>query len=67
MLLPRLILPPLVLFTSVSAFYLPGAAPHDYKDGEEVELDVNVLKPGLGYETENIVSSPLHHLLYESS
>jgi transmembrane 9 superfamily protein 2/4 len=41
---------------SVSAFYLPGAAPKNYKQGEDVELDVNVLKPGLGYEKENLVS-----------
>jgi len=46
-----------LIFTQASAFYLPGAAPRDYKSGEEVELDVNVLKPGLGYEKENLASS----------
>lgn len=55
MLLPRLLSLTLALASSASAFYLPGAAPKDYKDGEDVELDVNVLKPGLGYETENLV------------
>ncbi|KAI0305469.1 Nonaspanin TM9SF [Multifurca ochricompacta] len=32
---------------SVSAFYLPGAAPHDYKEGEKVDLFVNALTPML--------------------
>ena len=45
-----------LIATQAAAFYLPGAAPKDYKHGEDVELDVNVLKPGLGYETENLVS-----------
>lgn len=30
------------------AFYLPGAAPHDYHDGEEVRVLVNTLTPILG-------------------
>ncbi|KAI0045275.1 Nonaspanin TM9SF [Auriscalpium vulgare] len=34
------------------AFYLPGAAPHDYKAGEEVDLFVNALTPMLA-GTEN--------------
>jgi transmembrane 9 superfamily protein 2/4 len=29
----------------VYAFYLPGAAPHDYREGEKVELFVNALTP----------------------
>ncbi len=29
------------------AFYLPGAAPHDYRVGEKVELFVNALTPML--------------------
>jgi len=53
--LPRLVSLLLALSSTVSAFYLPGAAPRDYTEGEDVELDVNVLKPGLGYETENVV------------
>jgi transmembrane 9 superfamily protein 2/4 len=31
----------------VHAFYLPGAAPHDYTDGEKVDLFVNALTPML--------------------
>jgi len=57
MLLPRLVSLLVALSSTVSAFYLPGAAPRDYRDAEDVELDVNVLKPGLGYETENLVRS----------
>jgi hypothetical protein len=52
--LPVALLFPLIV-NQVSAFYLPGAAPRDYKHEEDVELDVNVLKPGLGYESENLV------------
>lgn len=29
------------------AFYLPGAAPHDYHDGEPVNIYVNTLTPML--------------------
>ena len=32
---------------SASAFYLPGAAPHDYKKGDPVDLFVNALTPML--------------------
>ncbi|KAJ2122604.1 Transmembrane 9 super member 2 [Coemansia sp. RSA 720] len=32
------------------AFYLPGIAPHDYKIGEAVELQVNSLTPSLNAE-----------------
>ena len=31
-----------------NAFYLPGAAPHDYHDGERVDLFVNALTPMIG-------------------
>ncbi|KAG8816109.1 hypothetical protein FRC17_000460, partial [Serendipita sp. 399] len=56
MCLPRLLVFGIALSHSlVSAFYLPGAAPRDYRQDEDVEVDVNVLKPGLGYETENLV------------
>lgn len=53
--LKRLLL--LALPLHVTGFYLPGAAPKDYKQGEAVEVDVNVLKPGLGYDQEHLVSS----------
>ena len=34
-----------ILLSGVEAFYLPGAAPHDYHAGERVELFVNALTP----------------------
>jgi len=37
----------LSLLTSSHAFYLPGAAPHDYHQGEQVNLFVNALTPML--------------------
>jgi len=37
----------LVSLSDVSAFYLPGAAPRDYKLGEPVDLYVNALTPML--------------------
>ena len=38
--------------STTTAFYLPGAAPRDYRDGEKVELFVNALTPMLA-STEN--------------
>lgn len=35
----------LALASCSSAFYLPGAAPNDYKEGDRVELFVNALTP----------------------
>ena len=38
------------------AFYLPGAAPHDYHEGEQINLFVNALTPMLaGSEHAKIV------------
>ena len=37
----------LLLPLSSYAFYLPGAAPHDYAAGDEVNLFVNALTPML--------------------
>jgi len=39
-----------LLVNNVAGFYLPGAAPHDYKPGEKVELLVNALTPMLANE-----------------
>ncbi|KAJ1833832.1 Transmembrane 9 super member 2 [Coemansia sp. RSA 2711] len=39
-----------VLAPLAGAFYLPGIAPHDYKIGEAVELQVNSLTPSLNAE-----------------
>ncbi|KAI0028138.1 Nonaspanin [Vararia minispora EC-137] len=42
---------------AVNAFYLPGAAPHDYKKGDKVELYVNALTPMLaGHENAKLKS-----------
>lgn len=41
-----------LLSTDVRAFYLPGAAPHNFQDGERVEVFVNALTPMIG-ATEN--------------
>jgi hypothetical protein len=49
----------LALPLHAAGFYLPGAAPKDYEQGEIVEVDVNVLKPGLGYDQEQLVSDSL--------
>jgi transmembrane 9 superfamily protein 2/4 len=37
----------LISVTNVNAFYLPGAAPHNYELGERVDLFVNALTPML--------------------
>ncbi len=34
----------LLLLSPLQAFYLPGVAPRDFKEGEEVELKVNKLR-----------------------
>lgn len=39
-----------LLVNNVAGFYLPGAAPHDYKLGEKVDLFVNALTPMLANE-----------------
>jgi len=42
----------------VHAFYLPGAAPHDYESGENVHLFVNALTPMLpGSDDAKLVSN----------
>ncbi len=46
----------LSLLPAGHAFYLPGAAPHDYHDGEKVELFVNALTPMIaGYDNAKLV------------
>ncbi|TFY72210.1 hypothetical protein EVG20_g787 [Dentipellis fragilis] len=58
-----------VLATSaaVNAFYLPGAAPHDYKDGEKVDLFVNALTPMLGGADNAKLKSLINHDYYNPS
>lgn len=43
--LTRILTATSLLVACVDAFYLPGSAPHDYQDGERVELFVNALTP----------------------
>lgn len=44
------------LLSSAGAFYLPGAAPHDYHEGDPVQLYVNALTPMLAdYDNAKIV------------
>lgn len=46
------------LLSTASAFYLPGAAPHDYTEGEAVDLYVNALTPMLaGSDNAKLVCS----------
>ena len=45
------------LLACADAFYLPGAAPHDYHEGDTVSLFVNALTPMLaGNNSAKIVS-----------
>ena len=47
-----------ISYLPVHAFYLPGAAPHDYEEGEKVNLFVNALTPMLsGSDDAKLVSS----------
>jgi len=49
----------LFLLPCIQAFYLPGAAPHNYVEGEKVELYVNALTPMLsGSSDAKLVSIP---------
>ena len=52
----------LSVLSSARAFYLPGAAPHDYREGEKVDIFVNALTPMIaGTDNAKLVctSSPL--------
>ncbi|KAJ1936236.1 Transmembrane 9 super member 2, partial [Linderina macrospora] len=53
----------LALTHQASAFYLPGIAPHDYKSGEKVELQVNSLTPSLN--ADNKLESVLSYNYYD--
>ena len=49
----------LFLIPCIQAFYLPGAAPHSYVEGEKVQLYVNALTPMLsGSSDAKLVSIP---------
>ncbi len=52
----------LSLLSTAHAFYLPGAAPHDFREGEPVDLFVNALTPMIaGNDNAKLVRSVLAH------
>ncbi|PFH51507.1 hypothetical protein AMATHDRAFT_2964 [Amanita thiersii Skay4041] len=52
------------LVASTNAFYLPGAAPHNYQRGEKVELLVNALTPMLSGSADAKLKSLLNYDYY---
>ncbi|KAH9949582.1 endosomal P24A protein [Amylocystis lapponica] len=54
----------LSLLSSARAFYLPGAAPHDYASGELVKLYVNALTPMLGSKDNAKLKSLINYDYY---
>jgi transmembrane 9 superfamily protein 2/4 len=54
----------LFLLPPVYAFYLPGAAPRNYKEGEDVELLVNALTPMLSGSSDSKLVSSLSAYLH---
>ena len=46
----------LTISANTLAFYLPGVAPRDYKEGDEVEVQVNSLTPMMGPATQQLKS-----------
>lgn len=53
-----------LLANNVAGFYLPGAAPHDYKPGENVDLLVNALTPMLANEEHAKLKSLINYDYY---
>lgn len=49
----------LAFLPSIYGFYLPGAAPHDYVQGEKVDLLVNALTPMRSGTNDKVVRIPL--------
>ncbi|KAH7926733.1 hypothetical protein BV22DRAFT_1155384 [Leucogyrophana mollusca] len=54
----------LLSLNSVDAFYLPGAAPHSYEQGEPVNLFVNALTPMLSGKNEPKLKSLINYDYY---
>ncbi|PCH43643.1 Nonaspanin [Wolfiporia cocos MD-104 SS10] len=54
------------LLTTAHAFYLPGAAPHDYAEGEVVDLYVNALTPMLGGSDNAKLKSLINYDYYDT-
>ena len=46
----------LTISANTFAFYLPGVAPHDYKESDAVEVHVNSLTPMMGPATQQLKS-----------
>ncbi|CAB4487022.1 Nonaspanin TM9SF [Rhizophagus irregularis] len=46
----------LTISANTFAFYLPGVAPRDYREGDEVEVHVNSLTPMMGPATQQLKS-----------
>src|ERR1043165_3869552 len=55
----------LIISTNTFAFYLPGVAPHDYKQGDDVEVHVNSLTPMMGPATQQLKSIIPYDYYYE--
>ncbi|TFK75400.1 endosomal P24A protein [Pluteus cervinus] len=54
----------LALARSANAFYLPGAAPRDYREGDKVELFVNALTPMLAGTDDAKLKSMINYDYY---
>ncbi|KAI0355555.1 Nonaspanin [Trametes cingulata] len=54
----------LSLLSTAHAFYLPGAAPHDYHDGEPVDLYVNALTPMMSGDDKAKLKSLINYDYY---
>ncbi|OCH92293.1 hypothetical protein OBBRIDRAFT_824786 [Obba rivulosa] len=55
------------LLSCAHAFYLPGAAPHDYAAGDNVSLFVNALTPMLGSSNNGKLKSLINYDYYNPS
>ena len=49
-----------LFFLHADAFYLPGTAPKDYREGEPVELLVNALTPMVGASNDGKLVRVVH-------
>ncbi|KAI0733184.1 endosomal P24A protein [Fomitopsis betulina] len=56
----------LPLLPATNAFYLPGAAPHDYVEGDVVDLYVNALTPMLAGHDNAKLKSLINYDYYDS-
>jgi transmembrane 9 superfamily protein 2/4 len=56
----------LTFLPSIHGFYLPGAAPHDYVQGEKVDLLVNALTPMRSGTNDKVVRIPLVNISHTS-